>query len=441
MEICDICFDFIPPDEVEHCEAFIMHKKCAQSCRSNVSFGAHILTKVPMGFVWAENSCFLDALLYAYLVADSEVFKRILHANTKTLDYSKTPHFKCERNSVFAGKGDAYIVGRFREMAGKIQTQLVSYVNEMNDPSQDHPQCRRLRENVALCLRSVLGDDGVYTFFKDVGRITKELLLPIIVKIHPNTTYHQVSFYGEEIYTELRNLIANGKTPNSTADAQKLIATVFSKNNPNGNIRISSLLSDMIAESFQKKIIEHSEGKYFEVNMLHQFFSVIFPVGLSMEYKIRKEQNIVKRDSSIDVKAFLHPDDEDAYDILSLAKNDLIVFSNDIKYPILSKEGVYPTPYDRESSYMVDRPLREKLELAGKEFQLVAVMLHVNENHFTSYVRFRGKWYYYNDMKSHHRTNPFNPRVHKLFDAHTNEDGHVVPVLFFYTSSETAILK
>lgn len=441
MEICDICFDFIPPDEIEHCDAFIIHKHCAQSCRSNVSFGAHILTKVPMGFVWAENSCFLDALLYGYLVADSEVFKRILHVNTKTLDYTKIPHFKCERNSVFAGQGDEYIVNRFREMAGKIQTQLVGYVNEMNDPAQDHPQCRRLRENVALCLRSVIGDEAVYTFFKDVDRITKELILPILSSIYRGTTYHQVSFYGEELYTELRNLVANGKTPNSTADAQKLIATVFSKRNPNFNRQISSILSNMIAVDFQKKIIEHSKGQYFEVNMLHKFFSVIFPVGLSMEYKIRKEPNIIKRSSDIDVKAFIHPDDEDAYDIPSLGKNDLIVFSNDIKYPILSKEGVYPTPYDPESVYVVDRPLREKLELAGTEFQLIAVMLHVNENHFTSYVRFRGKWYTYNDMKSHHRTNPLNPRVHKLFDAHTNEDGSVVPVLFFYTSSETAILK
>lgn len=438
MEICDICFGDIRPEELVRCGAYVVHRRCADACKNHVMFGVPILKSVPMGFVWAENSCFLDALLYAYLVADSGVFKRITEKSVTSFDYSKVPKFDCETNSVFAGKPQQYITEHFREMAGKIQMQLISYVNEMSDPHQDHPQCRRLREDVALCLRSVIGNNAVYSFFSKVDSVTKELVLPIMTKAFPSINYTQCTTYAEEIVRLVAERTGNGVSMDNTTYVENLLsAALYPKPKGITHTVPHSVIAKM-TEVFQHKMIQYSEGDMNDVIMLHSFFASLFPVGLSMTYKTRGD-NTLQHAAHLNVIFFVYPSHEDAYDIGSLAANQLIVFSNQGMFSTLSKEGIYPLTYNPNDIYAVDRPLRETMELAGERFSLVAVMLHVNGNHFTSYVRFHGKWYAYNDMAKAKRTVPFDKHIHNLFDIHGG--GSIVPVLFFYTRQDTVLLK
>lgn len=445
MELCDICYDFISPEDIERKGRYVMHKQCVAECKNNVSFGGHILTRLPMGFEYNQNSCFLDSLVYLYLTADCEVFKRILTTNVERLDYSKVPIFDCESNSVFAGKPKQYFVKYFHEMAGKIQAQLLSYVKEMNDSKHSNPQCRRLREEVALCLRSVIGDDGLVILTKNEQELTKLVLLPILVRLIPSITFEQAVFYGKRLkrfITESQNL---GKSLNNTATVSEIFEATFFQRPEGFKHSIPPSAKYQLVEYFQRKMIELGRGEQFQVGMLHHFFSSLFPVGLRPSFKTKDNQTL-RSASDLMIEPFLLPHDTSSYDLPSLASNQLLVFSNDSKYPILGQKGFHPSPFDPTFIYEVDRPLEERMTLAGETFSLVGVIVHLNEYHFTCYVRYKREWFYYNDMDTP-RTISFNPKIHSLFNKHripnTRRDGFddAVPVLFFYSRTDVLIHK
>lgn len=448
---CSLCHNQIEEDkEYYTCSCnppHYMYKSCMKACEieecpfAQSSFGGPMIETfktTPTGLVFHENSCFLDVLLQIFLSSDSNYLKDVLlHQDPLSFDYNENHVGLCEKASIYGHYTKPQLIKIFRSMAINLQNDFKRLVAASEKQDQS---CTLIRENLAVCARSVFGSSSFSKFFNKTF-VRDRILRPVY------TTFRftrDIEKDAEEVSKIISIYVSQLRIANAAQTREILHRHPFFAWIPSNTNAMDMIVTNILKESVTDSM---APGTMNDPAEIYTLFCSIFP-PLLMSYSMYYNKDKVEVSPMLDLFSYVDTQSDVVVSLQRLAANPLIVFNNMYQYPILS--DIHFAKPSGGISLNVTRPLTEHILLAGERFTLVAIiilngergeaggayagiMYETGASHYTAYIRYKSYWYYYNDLeKKAPRFKKIGALAKTVFDANATQ----IPYMFFYSRSD-----
>ncbi len=344
--------------------------------------------EVPVGLQWVENSCYLDSLVQIFLTSDSTYLKTILlEEDIESFNYDERLIEKCQTNSSFSymSTNSKDIIDSLRRLAERLRNDL----KRLNQAVySDNQTCVVVRETLSLCMRDLFTKSS-YHF--DINTLEQKVIEPL---------YDEFSVRG-----------------NVKKDANILFNFIHQNAEQLQNVTTFAEFARIFRNSASLKSLGLKENAYFplarkvyELSVKNNMAKAVHAHPLDV-YTLFARAFPPLMLTTGDATLTLNEEILALFPASDLAKNKLIVFNNTFQTKDL-------------------RPiLKNKMEWGHESFLLVAIVNWVNGNHYTSCIRYRGVWYYYDDLAP--KEERFS-RIEQLTDVFFTFRNNILPYIFFY---------